>query len=779
MKEKLIVLTVLTVSVFSSFAQTNNTTLWYHQPATKWTEALPIGNGRMGAMVFGKTNREQIQLNEETVWAGTKVDDINTGALTHLKEIQNLLLDEKNKQAYLLSKKYLLGTPPEIRSYQTLGDMFIDFLDSAIAVTDYMRSLDLSTAVHNTSFKRGTVQYTMESFFSAPADMMVVRIKATGGKINIRLSLEREKDAIITVKNNRILMTGQIEDKGEVLNKGPQGLHLKFAAVAAVESVDGEKIFLEKAIEVKDAAEVIIRFSAASDYDHKKLDFDRRINPLKNAMSIVDRGNNKKYTKLVQDHLLEYQPLFNKCALELSGENTSQIPTDLRLQQIKSGAKDPALMALYFQYGRYLLLSSSRFPAKLPANLQGKWNPYFDAPWESDYHTNINLQMNYWPADVANLSETVEPLGRFMQAMLVPGRNAAEKMYGAKGWMMHHVTDIYGRISLNADPQWGTSPLAGAWMALSLYDHYDFTRDEKYLKEVAFPLMKESADFISSFLIKDKHGYLVTAPSMSPENGFYLPGDSSFRSVVTYGPAIDIQIILELFYAIKSVAHTMKLSPDYIAGLEQIKMQLPPILINQNGGIQEWIKDYPEQEPGHRHMSQLFGLYPGTSLTRDTSYLLAARKTIENRLKYGGGHTGWSRAWMINFFARLKDGNTAYYHLEQLLFKSTLSNLFDDHPPFQIDGNFGGTAGIAEMLIQSHNSQLDLLPALPDAWKTGKVKGLKARGGLTVDMEWANGKLLKASIYSSIDQTVKINYKSDVQNISIKKGQTVPFVSSE
>jgi alpha-L-fucosidase 2 len=290
--------------------------------------------------------------------------------------------------------------------------------------------------------------------------------------------------------------------------------------------------------------------------------------------------------------------------------------------------------------------------------------------------------------------------------------------------------------------------------------------------------MKGSADFISSFLIKDKNGYLVTAPSMSPENGFYLPGDSSFRSVVTYGPAIDVQIILALFDAIKAVAIPMKLSPDYLAGLEQIKKQLPPIRINRNGGIQEWIKDYPEQEPGHRHMSQLFGLYPGTSLTHDTTLMLAARKTIENRLKYGGGHTGWSRAWMINFFARLKDGNTAYYHLEQLLIKSTMSNLFDDHPPFQIDGNFGGTAGIAEMLIQSHNNQLVLLPALPDAWRTGKVKGLKARGGLTVDMEWDNGSLLNAKIFSSIDQIIKINYKSDAQNISIKKGQTIPFVPS-
>jgi alpha-L-fucosidase 2 len=778
MKEKLIGLFIFAISAFNAVSQTSNNILFYKQPATKWTEALPIGNGRIGAMVFGKTNREQIQLNEETVWAGSKVDDINTGALTHLKEIQNLLLEEKNKQAYQLTKMFLLGTPPEIRSYQTLGDMFIDFADTTLKATDYKRSLDLSTAVHTTTFSRGTVQYEQTSFISAPADMMVVRIRTTGGKINLKVSLEREKDAKVTVKNNRILMHGQIEDKGDVLKKGPQGLHLKFAAVAEVETNDGEKIIQEKWIEVRDASEVIIRFSAATDYDHKKLDFDRKIDPLQKATSIIDRGNNKKYASLLLEHIKEYQPLFNKCSFELSVENNMQIPTDQRLQKVKSGAKDPALMALYFQYGRYLLLSSSRYPAKLPANLQGKWNPYFDAPWQSDYHTNINLQMNYWPADVANVGETIEPLGRFMQAMLVPGKNAAEKMYGAKGWMMHHVTDIYGRIAINADPQWGTSPLAGAWMALSLYDHYDFTRDEKYLKEVAFPLMKASADFISSFLIKDKNGYLVTAPSMSPENGFYLPGDSSFRSVVTYGPSIDVQIILELFYAIKSVAATMKLSPDYIAGLEQIKMQLPPILINSNGGIQEWIKDYPEQEPGHRHMSQLFGLYPGTSLTRDTTYLAAARKTIENRLKYGGGHTGWSRAWMINFYARLQDGNTANYHLEQLLIKSTMSNLFDDHPPFQIDGNFGGTAGIAEMLLQSHNNKLVLLPALPDAWNSGKVKGLKARGGLTVDMDWENGKLSKATLFSTIDQTIHINYKTDVQNIVIKKGQSLSFVPS-
>jgi alpha-L-fucosidase 2 len=778
MKERVYFLLILSVSTYHLLAQTGNTSLWYRQPATKWTEALPIGNGRLAAMVFGKTSREQIQLNEETIWAGSKVNDINPSAKSHLEEIQSLLLAEKNKEAYTLTKAHLLGTPPEIRSYQTLGDIFIDWQDTSGTVSDYSRRLDLETAIHTTSYKRNSGTYELQSFISANADMLVVRIRTTTASPHFRVSMAREKDAEVSVMNNRIILRGQIMDKGNREKKGPEGAHLRFAAVTDVENKGGELVITGNSLEVSGASEVIIRFTAASDYDHEKLDFNRNIDPFQVCKNILRQNAVKNYEALLKEHLAEYQALFSKCSLEFSSEKKSGMPTDIRLQQVKSGLKDPGLMALYFQYGRYLLLASSRFPAKLPSNLQGKWNNHFDAPWQSDYHTNINLQMNYWLADVANVGETVQSLGLFLQAMLAPGRNCAQTMYGADGWAMHHVTDIYGRTAINADPQWGTSPLSGAWMALSLYDHYDFTRDEKYLKAVAFPFMKGSADFISSFLIKDKNGYLVTAPSMSPENGFYLDKDSAQRHIVTYAPAIDVQIIMELFDAIKAVAVPMKLSPDYLAGLEQIRIQLPPIRFNRYGGIQEWIKDYEEQEPGHRHMSQLFGLYPGTSLTRDSAYLTAARKTIENRLKYGGGHTGWSRAWMINFFARLKDGNTAYHHLEQLLIKSTLPNLFDDHPPFQIDGNFGGTAGIAEMLIQSHNNQLVLLPALPDEWKSGKVKGLKARGGITVDMEWDNGKLLKATVYSSIDQTLKINYKSDVQTIIIKKGQSLPFISS-
>jgi alpha-L-fucosidase 2 len=506
MKVRLYIFIILSFSTFHSLAQTNNTSLWYRQPAAKWTEALPIGNGRLAAMVFGKTNKEQIQLNEETIWAGSKVNDINPSAKSHLKEIQSLLLAEKNKEAYTLTKAHMLGTPPEIRSYQTLGDMFINWQDTSGMVSDYIRSLDLKTAIHTTSYKRNGATYQLQSFISADADMMVIRINSTGASLHFRVSMAREKDAEITVMNNRIILHGQIMDKENPEKKGPEGAHLRFAAVADVENKGGRLSVRGNSLEVSGASEVIIRFTAASDYDHAKLDFNRTIDPLQTCKKILEQNAAKNYAVLHKEHLAEYLPLFNKCTLELSGEDKSAMPTDLRLQQVKSGAKDPGLMALYFQYGRYLLLASSRYPAKLPANLQGKWNPYFDAPWQSDYHTNINLQMNYWPADVANVGETVQSLGLFMQAMLAPGRNCAQTMYGADGWAMHHVTDIYGRTAINADPQWGTSPLSGAWMALTLYDHYDFTRDEKYLQEVAFPLMKGSADFISSFLIKDKDG---------------------------------------------------------------------------------------------------------------------------------------------------------------------------------------------------------------------------------------------------------------------------------
>jgi len=521
---------------------------------------------------------------------------------------------------------------------------------------------------------------------------------------------------------------------------------------------------------------LVLLFNAATDYNIDSLDFDRSIDPEKKCNDAITAVEKKTYKELLNTHIAEHKSFFNRVNFTLTDDNLlDTLPTDKRLDRFRTGADDPGLITTYFQYGRYLLMGSSRKPAQLPANLQGIWNKDMWAPWQSDYHTNINLQMNYWPAEVCNLSETFGPVTDFMEEITIPGSITAKKVYGSKGWTMHHTTDVFGKTSVLDGVYWGMFPLGGAWMTLHLWEHFQFTNDTAYLRERAYPIIKGSAEFIQTFLFEDEEGYLVTAPSYSPENS-YIDPISKKEFKLTYAPTMDIQIIREVLTNCRKAAKILNIDKAFSEELQKTMDKLPPVRIASNGTIMEWIKEYEEFEPGHRHISHLFGLHPGTQITPETPELYAAaRKTLERRLANGGGHTGWSRAWIINFYARLLDGEESYKHLRALLEKSTLPNLFDTHPPFQIDGNFGGTAGIAEMLLQSHNGVIRILPALPVAWPTGSIKGLKARGNFMVDIEWENGKLKILKVVSNSGGPVTIDYKGNKIQKDTKPGQVMNF----
>ncbi len=752
-----------------------STKLWYENFAHDWMRALPLGNGRIGAMFYGNPEKETIEINEESLWSGRQLDEEYNSSPEALSEIRKLLFNEAFDEAATLCEKTFLATPRTVRFYESFGEILIDFKDKRNA-KNYYKELELSEAVARTKYDKGDVHYESEAFISEKYDAFCYKVSTDNKIFSCDITMERKQDAYTsTLDKHTLVLNGQVVYcDNDAYGKSDEGM--KFASLIHVFS-DGIHTTNKSSISVEDATYVIVYASFATNYNVEKYDIDENIDCKKKNRNILDDIKNMSYETIKSEHIKEHKERFDKVKFELSEPSFDDVDTDWRLFKIMRGNKDHEFFTLYYNFGRYLLMESSGKKAVLPANLQGIWANGFTPPWGSDYHTNINLQMNYWPALNTNMFETMKPFIHFMKMISEFGISTAKKMFDADGWVINHTTDIFGRTGVHDSVQFGFFPMAGPWLCINLWEQYEYTNDKEFLKEI-YPILKGSCLFLKDFLVSGKDGYLVTNPSNSPENSFFYidKNGEKKKSMFTYGATIDFEISEALITRTIHASKTLGIDKEFISEMETILSKLPPLRISERyGTVCEWINDYEETEPQHRHISHMFALYPGDSINETNIEIYeAAKKTIERRLAFGGGATGWSRAWIINFYARLKDGNKALFHLTELMKKSTAFNLFDMHPPFQIDGNFGATAGITEMLVQSHlgtpdNRIIEILPALPDEWKEGHVKGLRARGNFELDIEWKNNKPIKLTLKSYSDNIFRLKITDIIENISSDK----------
>ncbi|QIL76649.1 glycoside hydrolase family 95 protein [Hymenobacter sp. HDW8] len=733
--------------------------LWYDQPAANWNEALPLGNGRLGVMVFGAPERERLQLNEETIWAGGPNNNVKADALPVIRQLRTQLLAKQLVEAQALAQSQMQPAGNSGMPYQMAANLYVSFPGHE-QVTNYRRDLDIGRAVASVSYQLGGISYRREVFSSLPDQVIILRLTASQpGKISCQLGAESLMQHTLRTENDQLVLDGRGSE-----HEGQEG-KIRFQTRAQVVADGGTVQTTDAGIRIERANSATLYISIGTNFNNYH---DVSGNAADRATAYLTKAVGKPYRQALADHIAAYQRYFNRVTLNLGVTPAAQLPTNQRLENFAQG-HDPALAALYFQYGRYLLISSSQ-PGGQPTNLQGIWNDQLKGPWDSKYTVNINTEMNYWPAEVTNLTELHQPLFAMLKDLSVTGQQSARQMYGARGWMLHHNTDIW-RITGQVDPpQYGLWPMGGAWLSQHLWDHYQFTGDEQFLREY-YPVLKGAATYLVDALQEEPtNKWLVVGPSVSPENTYSLQGK---RIAIVAGTTMDNQLVFDLFSKTIRAAELLRLDQPFADTLRALRERLPPMHIGQYGQVQEWLQDVDDPIDKHRHISHLYGLYPSGQISpyRTPALFEAARTTLTQR---GDASTGWSMGWKVNFWARMQDGNHAYKLLtEQLRLRSgaggnsgegggTYPNLLDAHPPFQIDGNFGCTAGLAELLVQSYDGAIDLLPALPDAWPTGEVTGLVACGGYVVDLAWNQGKITRARITSRLGGNCRVRVHSPV-----------------